>query len=413
MFEPPRCPNSACPEDDHVTRVKVSGVTHHFDVLHELAMQEDSAGRVSEAEQILRHMVARHPDHKLSNAALHWLVRHHTSIERQWMSHRANRQEAEQTIQLASAELPVDEGDSGDLELLDVEQSVEEVDGGQTATEASPDAASDDFQPKLSAAVQLVREIKAKRPRLYGEPSVLFPLTSAARVAGQIKASRGIYRGQLSLPHESLWRSRAIREAGLLEAKAATTAVDWTSQRTNARPHLDGLLDDSCWAAAEAVTLACEQGLAPAQVAITHDEEYLYLAAVCPKRLGTTYLPTRRPRPRDANLRQMDRLRLCFDVNRDYASWWSFEIDHRGWTHESFAGDNGWNPKYYVASSMNDSTWTIEVAILLDELAPPEFRTGAWAVGVQRVVPEVSLECWRPHESIAESTNLSGILKLQ
>ena len=76
--------------------------------------------------------------------------------------------------------------------------------------------------------------------------------------------------------------------------------------------------------------------------------------------------------------------------------------------------DPRWNPKYFVASSADESAWTVEVAIPLDELGPEAIRkASSWAIGVKRIVPEVAVEKWAPTSSTAHSPNLQGLLRLE
>jgi hypothetical protein len=80
--------------------------------------------------------------------------------------------------------------------------------------------------------------------------------------------------------------------------------------------------------------------------------------------------------------------RICFDIdiNRDYVTSWHFEIDHRGWTTESIFGDLNWNPEYFVACHQDEHSWTLEVAIPLNQLAGDATRS-AWGLRMERTIP--------------------------
>jgi len=150
------------------------------------------------------------------------------------------------------------------------------------------------------------------------------------------------------------------------------------------------------------------------RVFVVHDESYLYLAAECQKHPEIDYAPTRRPRPRDANLRNFDRIDVRIDINRDYTSSWHIEIDHRGWTAESVFGDRGWNPTYFVASRADDTHWTIEVAIPLDELGPEPYRKGThWAVEVRRLIPEYGLQSQVHSAGLASAAGINGLMLIE
>jgi hypothetical protein len=84
---------------------------------------------------------------------------------------------------------------------------------------------------------------------------------------------------------------------------------------------------------------------------------------------------------------------ILLDVDRDYTSYWSLTVDHRGWPAESCFGDRTWNPQWFIAAGGNAEYWTIEAAIPLTELAPkrPQVRD-VWAIGIQRVIPGIGLQ---------------------
>ena len=385
-------------------------------LLFDLASQQPAA----EADQTLRHLAKRHPDHPLVEAALIDLVRHHTSAERMWRNHssRIEHQPAETidaNIRQASAEFDVtgtaaqDPLGSSELEVLDNA----DVFVPDDATSIGGPADQPSWRtPGIS--LKLAQEIKSKRPDLYAEPAVVFPLAAALRTDGQLNPARSLYRRVRSLPASSRWRSHATRELQLLEAGAlpADASAAWSCREVDTRPHLDGDLSDACWQQATEKQLSGSTSN-PTTIFIARDHEFLYLAAKCPKDPRAEYLPPRRPRPRDPDLSRLDRVRFAFDINRDYRSWWTFEIDHRGWTHESLLDDASWNPKYFVASKMDEVAWTIEAAIPLAELASngaaDEFDH--WGVGVERVVPNVFVERWQPIPAGMPGPGIQGILK--
>lgn len=383
---------------EQIDRLLASDPAAKADTLFQLALHEINSGDLTEADLILRRLVTRHGADGLADKALHWLVAHHASVEEAWRNHRRNLPEfhTDDKVILASAtsELPA-----------------------SVATPAGEDSAEPPrvhlttaYQPDWSIALKLAREIKTKRPDLYGEPEILFPIAAASRLDGQVTSATGMLRRQTSLPETTWWRGRALHELGIIGKSEAQL---WRCGRAQEAPHLDGLLDDSCWTETSSRHLDNARGLDPTQVFLTRDDRHLYLAATCPKRAATSYLPKRRPRPRDADLSKMDRIQLLFDVNRDYTTWWTLEIDHRGWTTDSLMGDQSWNPKYYVASDSDSQSWRIEVAIPLEELAPPELRFQPWAVGIRRLVPGRFAERWRQAGTKVPTPDLQGVVSLE
>ena len=55
----------------------------------------------------------------------------------------------------------------------------------------------------------------------------------------------------------------------------------------------------------------------------------------------------------------------------------------------------------FVAADMDEETWTVEMAIPLVEISPlaPEDQH-AWAIGIQRIAPNVGFQSWTKPASI-------------
>ena len=131
----------------------------------------------------------------------------------------------------------------------------------------------------------------------------------------------------------------------------------------------------------------------PAEARLAYDDKFLYVAIRCTKPARVEYAAGSRPRPRDAELDGQDRVSLLLDIDRDYATYYRFEVDHRGYCREDCWGDKTWNPQWYVASDNSDRHWTAELAIPLGELTPRAVQPGyTWAMGIQRVVPGVGFQ---------------------
>jgi hypothetical protein len=100
-------------------------------------------------------------------------------------------------------------------------------------------------------------------------------------------------------------------------------------------------------------------------------------------------------RRHDADLRTFDRLSLQFDVDRDYAVFYQFDIDQRGCTREACWDNPGYNPAWHCAAERSLDAWRIECAIPLEAFLPPGRVVGTtWAVGVTRVMPGIGVQSW-------------------
>ena len=153
-------------------------------------------------------------------------------------------------------------------------------------------------------------------------------------------------------------------------------------------------------------SLAADHG----EVRFTYDRDYLYLAIRCLKIPGVEYTVSDRPRPRDADLTQNDRVALRFDIDRDFTTAFELTIDSRGWTREVCWGDVHWNPRWYVAAASDDKSWTVEAAVPLTELVddPPGSRH-VWALSACRTVPRNGYQSWTG-EPAADSPDQFGLL---
>ncbi len=88
-------------------------------------------------------------------------------------------------------------------------------------------------------------------------------------------------------------------------------------------------------------------------------------------------------RTRDADLSGHDRVDLLIDLDRDYQTYYRFQIDHRGCLAEDCWGDKTLNPKYHVAFVSTETGWTAEIAIPFVEMTGERPSHGkTWAVNV-------------------------------
>ena len=79
-----------------------------------------------------------------------------------------------------------------------------------------------------------------------------------------------------------------------------------------------------------------------------YDEKFLYVAITCNHPTGMKVDPVVK-RTRDADLAGHDRVDVLLDLDRDYQTYYRFQIDHRGCLAEDCWGDRSWNPKYFAA----------------------------------------------------------------
>ena len=188
-----------------------------------------------------------------------------------------------------------------------------------------------------------------------------------------------------------------------------------TCRSTQRRPRLDGKLDDTCWENAGVVTLKTDGAEPRGVVRLAYDDGFLYVAATMP------HTPTERQeeasmtRTRDANLSTRDRLQLRFDLDRDYTTAYELTVDHRGWTHDALWGSRHWDPRWFVASGVDQdgeqASWTVEAAIPMPELTPRESGSReAWAVSAERFRPGMPRATWTGVSAENGSPDAYGLL---
>jgi hypothetical protein len=255
------------------------------------------------------------------------------------------------------------------------------IEGG-TGREPSASEAKGDQQSMY--ALHLATQGMSRQAKLADNPALIFQRAVAARRAGQAKASQSLLSPLRHREADDPWGQCARAEQWLAEARSGEAPkVVTLCRNAEARPRLDGILNEACWQADAA-------GATAAGVRWAHDAEYLYVAVQCDMLPSVTYPAEPGARPRDGDVERHDHVRLLVDVDRDYASWFELLVDSRGWTADRCWGDAAWNPKWFVAqgASPDGTAWTIEAAIPLGELtARPPVAGEAWACSSSRMAP--------------------------
>ena len=254
------------------------------------------------------------------------------------------------------------------------------------------------MQERGQRAAALGQLIARSFPQLSVEPRVQFPLAAVERRLGRVEQADRLYQVTERMQPTSSWATYARGELWLGKSTnedppRRTTHVP----RATEKPYLDGVFDDPVWQSSQPLGLRSalrEDAEWHAAAQLAYDDEFLYIAVNC-RWAGESSPAALVPRTRDANLTEHDRIELLLDVDRDGATSYRLAFDDRGFTHDSCWGDSTWNPQWFVASSRDAESWSVEAAIPLDELADqaPRSRT-AWALGLQRTVPGVGFQSW-------------------
>ncbi len=351
--------------------------------LWELACDYRRRGQLDLADAACVELTGRYPEQPQSAEAARWLLHYLVSEEVTWQRIRNAREE--------------DRPQPKPLKPLP----------GQPIRQTSFEtrgANLEDLKQRFPRAQNLVRQYEERWPKLAAAAEVQFPLAALNRSHGNSQQAENIFRVRFQDAESGAtgrWDDVVRREVWLSHPETDFPEGISRCFATPTKPVLDGMLSDECWQRAEEALLtvrtpATMPGTASPMVFAARDEEYLYLAATAPRLDG---LPDDRPqtknRTRDADLRKYDRLTIRLDTDRDYATWYEFQVDQRGWTAEACWEDPGWNPAWFVAADGDATEWRVEMAIPWSVLItkPPAAGT-AWGVSWERTAPAIGRQSW-------------------
>ncbi|MBM79379.1 MAG: hypothetical protein CMJ78_02140 [Planctomycetaceae bacterium] len=409
--------------------------------LWRLAQNYRERGRWQLAESTLVQLVERFPDQPASQPAMRWLFQWWNSAEVVWQRTRQSGVRGKQmkpdpravtnNIQLQIQQAFEDKRNGQELNpnTTDEEQpktpQLEYRDPFKTTNRTGPlkigetqqwsDATASHWNEQALEMGKLIR--KNAKP-LSTTPAIQFPLASLLQKRQANNLAEGVYRGYQRGTNATPWKRAAAGELWLANPVNLSPTPIVQCQRTMRRPHLDGLLSDDCWQDAKEIPLRADgqeslPGDAAAFALICYDSQYLYFGASVPRVTG---VPDDRPfyegRQHDANLSDFDRVSLYLDIDRDYTTFYSLHFDQRGWAAEKCWEDASWNPKMFIAADGDDSTWRIEVAIPLTELAPmAPGMSEAWAMGITRTTPGQDIQSWTQPASQTPRPETFGLLQ--
>ena len=447
---------------------QINGIVEGMDsqqaaiVLHDLADEYRKRSQFELVESTYVELIKRYPQEPGSLDAMRWLIQFWSSSETAWQ--RSRTMTTGSAISRTNAERRVDYVNQAFAESGPAgnggRTTTNSKEPGQLVTDqntASPVrlAVKLDFEPNNSLgkktgkpgqlkitrdvdwrtgvvsdwharAFELARQIESVSPGLYRSTEIQFPLAALRRAGGTTRASDAIMRNFVTngvdietkqLAERELWTSYATAEA--------PKAMAICSQVTQ-RPHLDGLLSDACWEDATEIRLSgrpitaadSSSGSSEAPVSLAmfaYDAEFLYVAFSVPRIAGTSRdKPQLKGRQRDADLSRHDRISVRVDLDRDYSTWYEFQVDQRGWTAESCWEDRRWNPTWYVAAEADEADWRIEAAIPWSELTPtPPHRGTIYGVSILRTIPTVGLQSWTHPAKSQPQPSSFGFLKFE
>jgi photosystem II stability/assembly factor-like uncharacterized protein/tetratricopeptide (TPR) repeat protein len=338
------------------------------DVLFQLAHSYVEEGQFDLASEAFMLLIHRDPDHALSEMVLLRLLELQTSAEARWG-------------------------------LLRDGDRIRRLAWQQPTTPTPPARPGSVVQASAVVSNTMTpADLVQQRPTLRAEPAVRFSLASLHRQAGRSKQALQVYRRLAGNSVLRAWSQCGRGEVWLASHIGLSPKLSAVCAKTNVKPHLDGILNEALWAEREILRLTSPNGeddQLKASVQLAYDDKYLYWGVACRKDTAANYPTAEGHRTHDSDLTGHDRVDLMIDIDRDYSTYFRLTVDHRGWTGDTCLQQTRWNPTWHVASNSDETTWTVEVAIPLDELVAQMPNGGdVWAIGIQRTVPGVGCQSW-------------------
>jgi photosystem II stability/assembly factor-like uncharacterized protein len=363
-----------------------------------VASQFMRAGRWAEAREVFALLTEHYPGHPLAVDAYRWLLRYHASTETR------RRLEIQQKLAFGRVQFQR-QGDGKQVVPA----------GGTSSANASVTSTEDVYriydesmiQEWHQACLDYEPRLAAFGPMYARDPSAWLSFLAARRQIGKHADAESFIReyfkrspGAAAMrPGTDPWRDCLAAELWLSDRNAIAVQPKplGVARFTETRPFLDGKLDDDCWKDLKPMELkpsTDETKEFKTEARLAYDANFLYIAVTCSHPEGQS-VPAVPKRDRDADLTGHDRVDILLDLDRDYQTYYRFQIDHRGCLAEDCWGDRNWNPKYFVAFNPSETGWTAEIAIPLVELTGDKPSTGkTWCANVTRVVPGKGVLSW-------------------
>lgn len=402
------------------------------------------------AEATVLELAERYPREPLALEAMQWLLTFWTSQEMTWQ--RLRRQSAGSESMSVNGE--VVESNLKDFdELLRHGATMDQL-RNSARSQSSPltiqpagGFQEQRFQTQerqleatrwLEQAERLAGRMKSVAPEFFAEPEVRFVHAALERRRGEYQTSDKVYH-DFAILGDGPWPMAARGEVWALGSPAISPKPVLRCRHVDEPPFLDGLLSDPIWHEAEEVQLqrgeerpaddvfigahdVSERNLSGAggrpqraMVMLAYDDDYLYLAASVPRQPGLPSDPVEYPgRTHDMDLSGFDQLSVQIDVDRDYASFYRFDVDSRGRTRDACWMDERYDPQWYVAADADARRWTIEAAIPFEELVAAKPQPGdLWGAGITRTLPTIGVEGWTQPASSIPRPPLFGFLRFE
>jgi hypothetical protein len=269
-------------------------------------------------------------------------------------------------------------------------------------------------------ALAVEPRLAAFGPRAAEDPAVQFALNAARRQLGDFDHPKAWLRsflmkqGTPGPQGSNPWRANAAAELWLMERNGSPPKPVTTCRQTKVKPFLDGDLNDECWQHITPLALKDPAGATndkyETKAWLAYDAEYLYVALSCQHPTDRHVAPVEK-RNRDSDLRAFDRVSLMLDLDRDYQTYFHWQIDQRGDVADDCWGDATWNPRWLVAHKSTPTGWTAELALPLSEITGDAVPLGkAWCLNIVRILPGRGLQAFSQPADVSPRPEGMGLV---
>ncbi|MDR3110816.1 MAG: hypothetical protein LBU65_14200 [Planctomycetaceae bacterium] len=406
-----------------------------IELLFDMGKRCEQCGDWETAVQTYKQIIDEFPRHPLVSEAFVWLLRFYGSEEAGWITCPTD------IIKNSVTQLKTD-SKTGAVSANVTYQNLPALNGGNDGHNLR----------RIDQTLMYGTIIAQSFPSVYQDPRVQFANAAALRSRGFTVEADAYYNRRGRNPNDDVWSMRARTEHWLLapdkpqlppeqrDCPIPAIACIPIDLRQNSRPYLDGLFDDdkdkSVWSQSKLYSFTVPKtrdrlvellrvGVASnidkietsgrkyrneqinksqnfgTKVMLMYDNEFLYVGLRCKRVAGYSYVPQNgKPRQRDTDMSNQDRVEIMLDIDRDYSSAYKFTIDYRGWVNDSCMNDTSWNPDIFVANASDGESWLIEAAIPLSALTKKTLKPNeTWAIAIRRLVPNNGIECWNAENS--------------
>ena len=221
----------------------------------------------------------------------------------------------------------------------------------------------------------------------------------------------------LSLAANAMGRYALLARAEMqaVHGAASTSVPVINIAKSQSKPLLDTRLTDLIWEEAVEIPLATAESADASPdsgclMMLAWDDDHVYISGRVERVPGRDYVMDKTAERRhDSDHGIRDRVHIAFDTDRDYTTAFHFTIDEAGQTSERCWTSRRWNPDWFVAADIDETSWRFEIAIPQEELLARPVKAGdLWAVRIHRIVPGILQQSLKHTESDTATADTAG-----